>query len=54
MTLMGACERCLEDKPPRVPIERRRLTHGPDGEHLCARHAREAWREYDEEVVDDV
>lgn len=48
MTLVGICEQCAEEKPPRVPHERRRLTRGPDGEKLCPRHAREAWEESDD------
>jgi len=48
MTLMGICERCKEEKPTYVPFERRRLTRGPNGKHLCPRHAREAFKEAEE------
>jgi len=45
MTLIGICERCKEEKPTHVPFEKRRLTHGPNGEHLCSKHAKEAFEE---------
>lgn len=47
MTLMGICARCAEEKPSHVPHERRRVSRGPDGDLLCGRHYREAWREHD-------
>lgn len=48
MPLMGRCSKCLEEKPIHAPRERVKLTIGPDGNRLCARHARAAFeREHD-------
>jgi len=48
MTMMGICTRCREEKPLHVPHERRCVSRGPDGDLLCGRHYREAWREHDD------
>lgn len=48
MVLLGTCEECVAEKPPHYPRERLHLTTGPNGRRLCSKHAREAWREWEE------
>jgi len=46
MTLIGLCERCVNTNPLHAPNDRQRLQRGPNGRHLCNRHAGEAWNEH--------